>query len=138
MEYDVGSIVYIIDAKNRGIIPAQVNEQLTSKTVAGECVTHNIELPNGKAIKLESLDTAFFCSLDEVRAYLLEKATEIIDKGIMHAQKVVKTQFTKDESSFTHELQQSQTQDKVKVTLDDGTEVSVNVPPEFLSEDINH
>lgn len=137
MEYNVGSIVYIIDSKSKGIIPAQVNEQLTSKTVSGESISHNIGLPNGKEIQLESLNTTFFCSLDEVRAYLLEKATEIIDKGIMHAEEVVRTQF-KPHTQNEEKLELVQVQDNaVRVTLDDGNVVNVKVPPEFLDENIN-
>ena len=138
MEYDVGSIIYIVDSKSRGIIPAQVNEQLTSKTVTGERVSHNIELPNGKAAKLESLNTVFFCSLDEVRVYLLEKATEIIDKGIVQAEAVVRAQFTSDIKSDADFEHASVPDGAVRVTLDDGKVVNVKVPPEFLNEDTNH
>ena len=138
MEYDVGSIVYIIDSKNRGIMPAQVNEQLTSKTVTGESVSHNIELPNGKAIKLESLNTVFFCSLDEVRAYLLEKATEIIDSGIMQAEEVVRTQFTSRVQGEENLERIPAPDTAVRVTLEDGTVANVNMPPEFLNENTDY
>ena len=146
MEYEVGSIVYLIDSKSRAIIPAQVNEQLTSKTVSGENVTHNIALPNGKVVKLESINSTFFCSLDEVRAYLLEKAMELIDQGITHATKVVATHFVeqgKQESGLDQAMavaeyaHQVASENEVSVTLEDGTVAKVKVPPEFLSEDIN-
>jgi hypothetical protein len=145
MEYDVGSIVYLIDSKSKAIVPAQVNEQLTSKTVSGEKVSHNIALPNGKVVQLESINSTFFCSLDEVRAYLLNKATEIIDQGISSANKVVATYFgeqTQVEQSLEHVLAHPPSgmieENEVSVTLDDGAVVKVKVPPEFLSEDINH
>lgn len=145
MEYNVGSIVYLIDAKSRAIIPAQVNEQLTSKTASGEKVSHNIELPNGKLVKLESLNSTFFCSLDEVRVYLLGKATEIIDKGIARADEVATEHFV-DQALDPNVLEQAliepqviRTDDgAVKITLEDGVVANVRVPPEFLSEDISH
>ena len=142
MEINVGSIIYIIDSKNRSVVPAQINEQVISKTVHDESITHNIELPNGKKVNLESLNSIFFSSLSDVRVYLLEKATEIIETGIKNAEVMAQTQFGNeptlgppgDSILLASNATSMEGSDALKVTLDDGQVVNVTVPPEFLSE----
>ena len=138
MEIDVGSIIYIIDS-------ARINEQVISKTVEGESITHNIELPSGKKVNLEGLNSMFYSSLSEVRAYLLDRAGEIIETGIKHAESVAHEKFTREpteavdtESASIATNYFSGGSDKVKITLEDGTIANVNMPPEFLNENTDY
>ena len=137
MAIEVGSIIYVINASAKSIVPAMVSEQIISKTVTGETVSHNVKLPNGKTTKLESLDVAFFSSLDEVRHYLFERAKEIIETGIKQAEAIAVKEFG-DGREPSLSVDSNSTVDNptevsdLKVTLDTGEVVNVRVPPEFL------
>ena len=135
MSIEVGSIIYIIDPQKKVVVPARVNEQLVSRTVQGENITHNVELPSGKSKNLESLGTAFFSSLDEVRDYLLNRAKEVIEMGIKSAESVALEKFG-DLTSVDQEniLEQAASQETIKVTLENGQQANVKLPPEFLNE----
>jgi len=135
MILDVGSIIYIIDPNKKSVIPARVNEQLVSKTLKGENVTHNIEVPNGKVLSLESLDTAFFSSLEEVHDFLLDRAKEMIDIGIQEAKQVAEEKFA-DHKNIKHSEQPGDTlgvtsENNIMVTLDNGRSVNVKIPEGF-------
>mgnify|MGYP001314398014 CR=1 FL=1 len=143
MKIEVGSIIYIIDPVKKTVVPARVNEQLVSKTVKGESTTHNIELPSGKTVNLESIDAVFFNSLDEVRDHLLERAREVIEVGINNAKKAAMTKFKvqeSNESPLSNEvLETASDTENIQVTLPDGTvaKANVKIPTEFLNESIN-
>ena len=134
MMLDVGSIIYIIDPKKKSVMPARVNEQLVSKTLKGEKTTHNIEVPNGKVASLESLDVAYFTSLEEVNDFLLERAKEMISQSIQEAQKVADEKFNKIPTDL-HDQPPIGAEDivgkEVSVTLEDGRNVNVKLPEGF-------
>jgi hypothetical protein len=140
MKLDVGSIIYIIDPKKRSVLPARVNEQLVSKTLQGEKITHNIEFSNGKITTLESHDVAFFSSLDKVSAYLLERAKEMITLSVEGAAKTAEEKFGTSQDllpvkpnseeiigSITNEAQERE----MSVTLDSGQKLKIHMPDGF-------
>lgn len=146
MKLDVGDIIYIIDPRTKSVVPARVNEQIVSKSLEGEKITHNLELPNGKEVSLETLDASFFKSLDDVREHLLKKAVNLIEIGVKNAAEVAKEKFALSspedplggilgpESLVTP----SENMEDVHVVLENGQKVKVNLPPEFTNENPDH
>ena len=139
MKIDVGSVIFLIDPKSRSIIPARINEQVVTKKIEGETITHNIVLPNDKITQLESLDAAFFSTLDEVRDYLLAQAESLINVSISDAQSVAEEKFGLSHNPFDSMSDPPQLKNdstKMQVTLPDGNVANVNVkiPSEFLDE----
>ena len=52
--YQVGDILYIISNKRRQIVPVQVCEQVTRRTLDGEHTSYKIKLPeSGKEVELD-------------------------------------------------------------------------------------
>jgi hypothetical protein len=138
MKIKVGTIIYIIDPKSKTVVPARVNEQVVSRTMQGESVTHNVELTSGKMTNLESLNAAYFNSLDDVSTYLLDRAKEIIDAGIKNAEDAATKKFHSIDISKNDVPDDIMVMNDVKVTLEDGRQVNVTMPPEFLNENIDH
>ena len=140
MKIEVGSIIFLIDPKSRSIVPARVNEQVVTKKIEGETITHNIVLPNDKILQLEALDAAFFSSISEVRDYLTAQAEGLIDISITEAQNVAAEKFGVGVPSLDTSLDISSPMigktNKMQVTLPDGNLANVNVkiPSEFLDE----
>lgn len=144
MKLEVGAIIYIIDPRKRSVVPAQVQEQLVSRTIKGEKVSHNVEVPAGKVVCLEDLDTPFFKSLEEVRTYLLDKAKEVIDMGVKSAEKIAREKFqspaidaNSDADAAIDLMNSDSSEETLSVTLEDGTRANIKLPTEFLGESIN-
>jgi len=131
MQIDVGTIIYIIDAKEKAVVPARVNEQIVSRKIDAETTTHKIEFPNGKSTVLEKLNAVHFSNLEDVRSYLMERAGEMVDAGINQAQTIVSEKFG---VAPTSEAPPTRPSDQVKVTLPDGNTANVNIPEEYFNE----
>ena len=134
-EYEVGTVIYVIDSKAKMVIPARINEQIVTRKLDGSTTTHNVEFPNGKTAVLEELDVLHFMDLDTVRAHLMARAAEVIDAGINQAQRVEKAEFG-GASEPDSEILESSIGEKVQVILPDGkiANVKINVPEELLNE----
>ena len=143
MKFEVGVIIYLIDSKSRSIIPVRVNEQVVTKKIDGETITHNVELPNGKLAQLETLGAKYFSTIYDVRSHLLAQAEELINDSISEAELVAKNKFDAPKDDF---FTDSETEagngapKQMKVTLPGGqvANVNVNVPGEFLDENLSN
>lgn len=139
MKIDVGKVIYIIDPEERSIIPARINEQIVSRKIDGETTTHKLQFPNGKPHVLEELSIKYFMSLEEVRAYLIDRAKNVIDKGIENAKNMAEDKFGESKGVEPHSEEPTLSdlpEERVKVTLPDGqiANVQVKMPKEFINE----
>jgi len=134
-EYEVGTVIYVIDAKEKSVIPVRINEQIVTRNLGGSSTTHNVEFPNGKLVVLEKLDILHFVGLDEVRSYLMGRAEQVIDNGINQARRLAEKEFG-GVSEPGPEKHGTLIDEKVQVTLPDGkiANVKINIPEEFLDE----
>ena len=141
MKIEVGEVIYVIDSKKRTILPARVNEQVITKKIEGETISHNIQMPNGRVISLELLDALFFHTIEEVRDHLLARAREVIDASINNAKDLAHKQFDTDSDvgdvttkADAQNTNLSDSSESMEMTLPDGSvaKVNVNVPPEFF------
>ena len=137
MKIEVGVIIYIIDPDSKSVIPARVNEQIVSKKIDGETITHKIEIPNGKTTVLEKLDVKHFTSLDDVRVYLMKRAESVIDQGIDSARQIANDKFLMTASPEVVSSVATEDKEKMQVTLPDGkvANVKFNMPEGFSNED---
>ncbi len=144
MKIEVGSVIFLIDPKSRSIIPARVNEQVVTKKIEGETITHNVALPNEKVLQLEALNAVHFSSIAEVREYLMSQAEGLIDISISEAQNVAAEKFGVGVASLDTPLEIPSSIDnnsnQVEITLPDGTvtKANVKIPSEFLDENTGH
>ena len=139
MKIEVGTVIYIIDPDKKSVMPVRVNEQIVSRKLEGETITHKIETPSGKTVVLEKLDVTYFMSLEEVRDYLMERAETVVSQGIDYARALAQEKFASPEaalSSLTENAENPKSQEKMKVMLPDGNvaNVHINVPKDFPNE----
>ena len=145
MDVNVGQVVFVLNAKNRSLLPAQVNEVVVSKKVEGETIQHILMLQNGKKLILEKLTTPWFTELSSAKDYLLSEAEKMIDMVIDEASLAATTHF---EAAFdtakvpyafaldavnANELD-PENPDKITVDLGDGKTARVTLPKEFSVE----
>lgn len=140
MKIDVGTIIYIIDPEEKTVIPARINEQIVSRKIDGETITHKLQLPSGKNHVLETLTIKYFMSLEEVRSHLMDRAKNVIDKGIEGAKTMAENKFGSfKETKPQHEIAitpEEIPEESVQVTLPDGqiANVQVKIPKEYTGE----
>jgi len=135
MQIEVGTVIYIIDSKEKIVLPARVNEQIVSRTLDGETTTHKIEFPNRKPAVLEKLGALYFLQLDDVRKHLMARAEQMIDAGITQAQQFANEAFgTVGTPNSLDDI--SSQEGFTQVVLPDGqlAKVNVKVPEEYLNE----
>jgi len=122
--YDVGDIVYFMNPKDEGVIPALITEviirrRLNADTMASY-VTQVITRTGIRQIELNPSETTLFANLGAVREFMIEKTTKKIDQIIAAAEKA--SRKLEPENDPLVDAQQQQSNDPGHlVTLPDGS-----------------
>jgi len=79
--YDVGHILFLLFERKHQVVPVQVSEQITRKTLAGEKIEYMVTLPNEKraTAELSSLNAQIFPSIEAAQDHMVESAKSAID-----------------------------------------------------------
>ncbi len=128
MKFQVGQIIYIVLRKKQQVLPARVIEEIQKKTMQGEETSYSVEVPvrdEIQVIPLSQLDCDHFTSIPEVREFLLNNATNVIDRLLQKAEKISGSRFAPVVFDEAATPQQSE---KVKVMLENGSIANVNLP----------
>lgn len=81
--YEVGQIIFVLNARKMSISPVQVVEQLVKRTRSGENVSYMVaSTASGEPQQLEELHGDVYMTLNEVRAVMKKNADSAIDKMI--------------------------------------------------------
>lgn len=141
MEVNVGQVLFVLNAKNHSLLPAQVDEVVVSRTIRGETTQHILVLQNGKKIALEKLQTPWFAELEAAKSYLLAEAEKMIDSVISEAQNAANTHFESSDVTAGPSKEDVSIDVLVKpptgnltVDLGDGRQATVTLPEEFTIE----
>ena len=132
MVYEVGQVLYVVLRTQQTVIPVQVIEQILRRTLDGEQTTYTVNVPTNNAreslkqMSLNELDGNVYDSLDGVSDALLENAKVAINGLISKANVVASKYFAITESPPTAVLPETP-EDRVQVTLEDGTVANVKV-----------
>jgi len=79
--YDVGHILFLLFERKRQVIPVQVTEQITRKTLEGEKMEYIVTLPNENraTTELSSLGAQIFYTIEDAQSHMIESAKSAID-----------------------------------------------------------
>lgn len=100
MQYEIGQILFLFIQDDMKIIPVQVVEQVTKKSLNSDTkITYTVRLPNKSRTQanLEDLDSTVFTSLETVRTFMIENATMNIQKMVMRADEVARSIFVNND-----------------------------------------
>jgi hypothetical protein len=93
MRFNVGQVIYVILNKNRSVVPMQVVEEITKKSMSADTVTTYMVRAGTdpkNSVLIEQIEGEIFESAAAVRKALIERATTSIDKilaqAVNHAQ----------------------------------------------------
>ena len=132
--YTVGQILYVILPKKHRVVPVQVVEQITRKSISGEKIQYIVNVPGSDTqCDLAALSDEVYPDIDSVKAKMIKSAELAIDKMIEQAFGLATEVFGEEQASIPHNHEivnpsdHDTPQDVVKVTLDDGTVANVNI-----------
>ena len=84
LQYEVGTILWIIHRDRPGLVAYRVVEEITKKTLDGEKIQYTVQpaVPKAKKVQLESIKGRIFLDSEEAKQALIENATRAIDSMI--------------------------------------------------------
>jgi len=139
LQYDVGTILWIIHTERPGLVAYRVVEEITKRTLDDELIQYLVQpaTPRAKTVPLESIKGRIFLNSEEAKNALIENATKAIDTMIEKTQVLVDKFFdvTKQqlEDSVKTPAVDINTNTSLKegyqwVAMEDGTKVQVKIP----------
>jgi hypothetical protein len=93
--YDVGHILFLLFERKRQVIPVQVTEQITRKTLEGEKMEYIVTLPNEKraTTELSSLGAQIFYTIEDAQDYMVKSAKSAIADMVSKTTQVASEAF---------------------------------------------
>lgn len=93
--YDVGHILFLLFERKHQVIPVQVIEQITRKTLDGEKMEYIVALPNEKraTTELSSLGAKVFYTIEDAQLHMVESAKNAIDMMITKTAQIASATF---------------------------------------------
>lgn len=142
MAYAVGQVLYVVSRRENKIVPVQVVEELTSRTLKGLETTYMVRLGDDKnVVTIDKIDGEIFESPNDLIDTLIKRASvsvqRIVAEAIQRAQAwypdhaQVKS-ITNVASMKRQGHQLDAIDNETIVTLPDGTIARVKVPNELL------
>lgn len=145
--FQVGQVLYVISQKRQQVYPVRVVEQVVRKSLDGETISYQVEIPGkeeNKQYELSKLGPSVYSDLRKVRGVLLNNATQKIDELVNLAGEIAEASFgvnvlpltiipdapedpleIVDDRPVEDPFQQED--EKVKITLPDGSVANVNL-----------
>lgn len=126
MTYRVGQVLFVIVNKKMQVYPMMVIEEIVKRTLQGEEVNYVLQGGSDPSttILLSQVDGEVFESADEAKYVLTNRATTQIERLVDAAVARANEWYSFQKQEEVHEvmsLPQPEQQEKIKVTLPDGT-----------------
>lgn len=129
--YNVGQVLYVILNKRQKVIPVQVVEQVTRRSLKGEETHYSVNVPSREGAReynLHDLDGEVYETIDDAKDALVKNANRSIESIIENAQKIASHVFNSSSDVDDLVLGSETSTDSVKITLENGTIANVKLP----------
>jgi len=140
--YDVGHILFLLFERKRQVIPVQVTEQITRKTLDGEKMEYIVTLPNEKraTTELSTLGAQVFSTIEDAQDHMVESAKAAIDVMVSKTTQVasdafninikykntsgeiIQSKYLKNEEKI---IQSNKTNDKLTISSEESTKIDL-------------
>ena len=86
-EYKVGQIIYLLSPKTLKVLPSLIVEEITRKTVDETVTKFVLQMPDDKGtrVTIDEVKAKIFADVDNLRNFMINNATQTIDKLIENA-----------------------------------------------------
>lgn len=111
MSYKIGQVIYVLSKETNRILPMIVRDEIYHRSIDGESINYRLGIgPSGnqKVVDLTNVKGESFGTLEEVREYLLNQQTIIVDNVCAEAA----SRVTQWYGGVTQRLNQQGTQDQ--------------------------
>jgi len=140
--YSVGQVVFVIVQQQDKIMPLQIVEEITKKTVSGEEIIYKAVYGGDaerKQYNLSLIKGEIFSTIEDVKKFLMTNTANWIEKIVTDAQKKTEAWYGVQETSQVyHEIPQESTQEQDPndfhegiVEMPDGSLVKARVTKAF-------
>lgn len=87
MTYKVGQILFVVAPAKMKVVPVQVVEELTKRTLKGNEVSYIVKAGDGEGdrVDVKDIEGEIFTTADTVRKTLIERSTEGINRLVNNA-----------------------------------------------------
>jgi hypothetical protein len=131
--YNVGQVLYVILNKRQKVVPVQVVEQVTRRSLKGEETHYSVNVPSREGPReynLHDLDGEVYETIDDAKSALVKNANRSIENIIENTQKIASHVFnsSSDVDDLILESELPTETDSVKITLENGTIANVKLP----------
>ena len=111
-EYEVGQIIYLLSPKTLKVLPSLIVEEITRKTVNETETKFVLQMPDekGTRVTIDEVKAKIFADVDSLRKFMINNATQTIDRLIENA-------INEKEINFG--------QDKLEIALEEKPNVGV-------------
>lgn len=143
MNYSVGQILYVVLKNDNKVVPMQVYEEITRKTLDGLKIDYLVKIgsdDNPSTMTLNQIEGDIFESPEQAIEVLTEKAKTSIIKLVNMAQDKAQVWYGLKTNKFVIDspereeeimtINGSTSKERVKIRLPDGTFANVQVPLE--------
>jgi len=132
MKYSIGQILYILMNRETKILPVQVIEEITKKSLNGESTNYIVRVGSkGEATSLSDIDGEIFDSIIVLRQTLHEKIIKMVDSVVENSEKRAKEWYQIDDvdSIISEPIEKAIEiqQDDAVVILPDGTKSKIKM-----------
>lgn len=102
-EYEVGQIIYLLSPKTLKVIPSLIVEEITRKTVEATQTKFVLEMPDKKKtrVTIDEVKAEIFADVESLRSFMIQNATQTIDKLIENAIQEREINFNSNKSEIT-------------------------------------
>lgn len=105
MSYHVGQIIFLRVSKSTKILPAQICEEVVTRTLTGQKISYFCKLPgHEESFDISELDATIYTDPEQLRAELIHNASEGINKIINNAKLLAQKQFSTGPEVITSDL----------------------------------
>lgn len=135
--YNVGQVLYVISTEHNKVLPFQVVEEITKRTIRGDEVFYRVVYGTDqtKTKLLSEIKDEIFTSIEEVRQHLMQNVTTWVNTQVEAARKASHTWYKQpdpvglpDDMPSTSMIQPSMSNDPHSLNTEDGDTNLVELP----------
>lgn len=85
-DYQVGQVLYVLPTSKSTVVPVQVVEEITKRTLLGSEISYMVRVgKDEETVDINNIDGEVYSSSDDVRQILIERSTTALNRIVNNA-----------------------------------------------------
>lgn len=132
--FGIGQVVYAIDPRRNRVMPLQIVEEITKRTMQGEETSYVVRVDAENMANLTDVASEVYETADQVKDAMVKRATTaivgLIDEAVQNAELWFGHTEVRSPTKRSSPSKKADKQETI-VELPDGTKAKVNLPDGF-------